>query len=231
MKKIILILLLCISYNTTAMTFSETEISCPIGGEKFTFKEPRSGTSFGQTLDFMPIGAIVSPWPLAKCPSNGLIIYPELSQENYAQLKSFVLSKNYQTLQKKESNYYLLYTLFKKLNVDSELLINTLLAATWEVEADQYEHYAKELKILLNQPQDSNNFNFIYPLISIELSRRMGDFKTAENELQRYTRVHLDKVSSAQIDFVQQYLEQQNNFIKLQNKDVQQFNIPNQENE
>jgi hypothetical protein len=44
-----------------AMTVYEAELTCPIGGEKFTTRLVGSGTAFGQYLDRRQFGATVSP--------------------------------------------------------------------------------------------------------------------------------------------------------------------------
>jgi len=170
-----------------AMTFSEVEVTCPLGGEVFTATLARSGTKFGTFLDFRAFGPIASPTPLAKCPANGFVVYKEqFSDDELRRLKPYVESKDYQILQEKQTNYYLAANLQSYLKETSKQQIaRTLLQATWEVESrEQYLRYANEallaFKQALNEDYSKKNEWLTDQLIAGELERRLGQFAEAK---------------------------------------------------
>lgn len=144
-KAAVVLLLIVVSPFANARIVMESEIACPIGGERFKTTIALSGTQFGQNLDRRPFGAIAAPWPLAKCP-NGFVIYKEkFADSELKRLKSYVLSKDYQALKTSETNYYLAARLMRQLDVPIEALADALLKATWEAEQDsRYRRYATE---------------------------------------------------------------------------------------
>lgn len=170
-----------------AMTFSEVEVTCPLGGEIFSATLARSGTKFGTFLDFRPYGPIASPTPLAKCPSNGFVVYKQkFTDDELRRLESYVVSEEYQTLQKKHTNYYLAANLQSHLKETSkQQLARTLLQATWEAESrEQYLRYANEalvaFKQALNEKYSRKNEWLTDHLIAGELERRLGQFAEAK---------------------------------------------------
>jgi len=167
----------CLSASTVfAMTTSITEIECPVDGEKFEFHGQDSGTAFGAMLDGQGYGAIVTPWPIPKCPGNGMVIYKEFSEKEIATLKPFIKSKEYQELQKRETNYWLAYILSKHLAAPITEQIDLMQQATWEAEDDQYERYAKETIKTINSMKNPS-----YDLVFLkgELYRRIKEFDKA----------------------------------------------------
>ncbi|MBP7370537.1 MAG: hypothetical protein KA902_03775, partial [Arenimonas sp.] len=115
-----------------AMTEYKSDLICPIGGEKFEAVLAGSGTSFGNYLDLKPYGPTPAPWPIAKCPSNGFVIFKNsFTPTEREKLKSFVETEQYQLLQKKYSNYYLAAKLKENLGVAKREIAHTLLQATW----------------------------------------------------------------------------------------------------
>lgn len=226
MKKIITILLFIISCQTIAMTTREEEIICPIGGEHFIFYGMGSGTAFGRMLDFQPFGAIETPWPIAKCPNNGLIVYHKFTQEHIKKLETYVLSKTYQDLQKKESSYYLLYILMSQLSFPKEDQIRTLLSATWQVSGETYNRYATELLYLMEklevEPVDP-----YHKLIEIELNRRIGNFSIANLKIEKFKQNYFKSIEKKDLDYFKKYLRQQQKLIRNKNSNMSEFKNEN----
>jgi hypothetical protein len=170
-----------------ASTVEEVEVICPIDGSKFKTIEAMSGSSFGQQLDLKPIGAIISPWPLARCPSNGFVIYKEeFSPKEIARLKKYVASPAYRALRKGNTNYYLAANLMEFMGDNTEVVAFALLKATWEVQTEtkRYNLYAKEAlakykQILTNPPSDKKKWATAQ-LVAGELERRLGQFAEAK---------------------------------------------------
>jgi hypothetical protein len=175
-----------------AMTVHDVELTCPIGGEKFTTRMVGSGTAFGQYLDRRQYGATASPWPLAKCPANGFVIFKaEFTEAEIARLAPIVASADYRALQASETNYYLAAYLQRRLGAAPHDVFPTLLAATWEAGADErnerYDRYAAEALATLERVLAKPDATFEDPLghaqLAAELERRLGRFDAAHRRL------------------------------------------------
>jgi hypothetical protein len=170
-----------------ASTVERVEVTCPLDGSKFETVLAMSGTSFGQQLDLKPIGPIISPWPLARCPSNGFVIYKEkFSPKEISRLKKYVASPTYRALRKGNTDYYLAANLMEFMGDNTETVAFALLQATWEVETEpkRYNLYAKEAlakykQILTNPPTDKKKWATTQ-LVAGELERRLGQFEEAK---------------------------------------------------
>lgn len=181
----LIVALSAMSFGSNAMTLAEVDVVCPLDGEHFKTVEAISGTQFGLFLDLKPFGAIAAPWPIAKCPSNGFVIFQrKFSEAEISLLKPYVLSAEYQSLAAMNTNYYLAAQLQRKLNAPIGAIANTLLRATWEARpGEQYEQYAAEAldtyKLLLDQPSVDPKRWATDQLVAGELERRLGKFEQA----------------------------------------------------
>lgn len=174
------------SIATQAHTVFEADLVCPIGGEKFKTVLAGSGTSFGKFLDLKPYGPIAAPWPLAKCPSNGFVMFRnEFSNTELTRLETFVASAQYQEMKSTHTNYYLAAILERRIDTPLSRLAYTLLQATWEARGDLYSAYATEAleafeTLLKTETDDSKNW-INYQLVAGELERRLERFEAAAN--------------------------------------------------
>jgi uncharacterized protein (DUF2225 family) len=147
-----------------------------------------SGTQFGENLDLKPIGTIASPWPIAKCPSNGFVIFKDdFTKEELRRLEVFVQTPEYQKLQKVESNYFLAAMLMKQIDTAELSIAFALLKSTWEADNDeQYRRYAgvalESFKALLSHPAKSIESKDLLTCLHLsgELERRLGNFENAK---------------------------------------------------
>ena len=172
-----------------ASTFAEVVVKCPFDGKEFKTVESMSGTRFGTYLDLKPYGPIAAPWPLAKCPSNGFVIFKnEFSKVEIAQLRDYVEGPIYQTLQRSETNYYLAAQLKGYLQHPQTEVAYTLLMATWEAKVgQQYQRYASEAleayKRALEKPYKDQDLWVSDQFIAAELERRLGQYEAAKTRL------------------------------------------------
>jgi len=178
------LVLLGISVTANASTFYQTEIVCPIGGETFTTTLAGSGYTSGRFLDLKPFGPTPAPWPLAKCPSNGFVLYrSKFTDAELGRLREFVESPQYQELKSLHSNYYLAAVLQRHLEEPPSRIASTLLQATWEARGNQYQLYASEAldlyKTLLSEPYADKKKWLTDQLIAGELERRLERFDDA----------------------------------------------------
>lgn len=116
-----------------AMTRNVVEMTCPYDGVKFNFSAQMSGTSFDKLLDWMPLGAIESPWPLAACPTNGFVfLKAKYEDDELEQLRPLILSAEYQSI-KSETPYYRAAWIMERTGAPHQEVSRFLLQATWEV--------------------------------------------------------------------------------------------------
>jgi hypothetical protein len=171
------------SWPAFAHTDLQVEMTCPYDGAKFTAQLQGSGTSFGTLLDYRPIGAIVTPWPLAVCPTNGFVFYKTKFEDGELEtLRPFVLSNEYQSL-KDETPYFRASWLMEHAGLPHIEVTRELLQATWETykPRDRYIRYAKA--VLNRLPNDieaaSGAEKTTLRILRGELLRRIGNFDEA----------------------------------------------------
>ena len=180
--------LVFVAAPAAALTFVENEITCPIGGEKFTARQAASGTAMGQNLDRRSFGATASPWPLAKCRGNGFVLFrPQFEDAELAVLRPIVESPAYREAAARETDYYLAATLMRALDAPPETLATVLLQASWEAEGDaRYPRYAAEAlaefeRYLAAAPADPADDAWVgFMQLAGELERRLGRFDAAQ---------------------------------------------------
>jgi hypothetical protein len=168
-----------------ARTSSQVEMTCPYDGTKFTFERQDSGTAFGKTLDFMLVGPIQSPPPMAVCPTNRFVFFKETFPDaELDRLKPIILSVDYQALAD-ETPYYRASWILERLGAPHVDVSRMLLAATWEAmrEPGKYERYATELAARLPDDISSTGGDDrkMFQLLLGELKRRLGNFVEARN--------------------------------------------------
>lgn len=205
-----------LSVAVEAHTSYEADLVCPIGGEKFKAMLTASGTSFGKFLDLKPYGPIAAPWPLAKCPTNGFVMFQsKFSDTDISRLETFVASTQYREMKNTHTNYYLAASLQRQIDAPLPQLASTLLYATWEAPDSLYSTYAAEAleayqALLKAEPADSKNW-VTYQLIAGELERRLGKFEAAANRFSDLKKnPSLDSFVKGIVEFQLQLISERN---------------------
>jgi hypothetical protein len=160
---------------------------CPIDGKTFTYKALDVQPSRRLNLDMKRVDSFF-PWPHAKCPGNGFVIYKSnLTPAEIDKLRPFVLSEEYRALSAIHSTYYLEAVLRRRLGEPPYDVAWALVQASWEVQSDpkRYKDYAREALATYDSiPMESlSNIRFrnLKRLISGELARRLGQFDSARD--------------------------------------------------
>ena len=145
-KLFVFLAVAAVAHLASALTYGKVSLICPIDGESFETTLAMSGTQAGQFIDLKPYGPIAAPWPIAKCPTSGFVMYKKpFTEDELAVLKPYVAGAEYQALQHTETNYYLAARLQRVLKAPDETIAFTLLRASWEAQGrDQYVVYANE---------------------------------------------------------------------------------------
>jgi hypothetical protein len=71
---------------------------CPVGGEEFTVTGTASCTTMGRTMSFRPYTSCDFITRLPVCPSNGLPMYQEFTQDQIVKLTSLIATPDYAAL-------------------------------------------------------------------------------------------------------------------------------------
>lgn len=185
-KLSVLTLLVLYQSLAGAMTFHEADLVCPIGGEKFKQTLAGSGTSFGIYLDTRPFGPTPAPWPLAKCPGNGFVLFNDKwTTEELQKLEVAVQSADYQRLRATETNYFLAAHLMKVLDLEHRQIGYALVKASWEAKGSEqelrYQHEALTHYKVALESADENSKTWVHDqLLAGELERRTSQFEAAQ---------------------------------------------------
>jgi len=186
-----LVLMLALSPATSAATILvNDEVTCPIDDETFTYTSAASGTSMGSYLDSRPFGPSPAPWPIAKCPKTGFVIFSEkFTAEELSKLRALVLSAEYQQLQKQHTNYFLAAQLMQAIGRPERDIAYTLVQASWEAEtprqATNYREAALSHYVSSFASTDPKTEGWVFDqMIAGELERRLHRFKESERRFQ-----------------------------------------------
>lgn len=186
-----LVLIMALSPATSAATILvDDKVTCPIDDETFTYTSAASGTWMGSYLDSRPFGPIAAPWPIAKCPKSGFVIFSEtFTADELSKLRSVVLSAEYQQLQKQHTNYFLAAQLKQAIGRPERDIAYTLVQASWEAETPQqatnYREAALSHYVSSFASTDPKSEGWVFDqMIAGELERRLHRFKESERRFQ-----------------------------------------------
>lgn len=184
----------------------QSEETCPVGGETFTFTTTGSYSIFGQRPDGKPFGSWTFPLALPECPSNALVVYREFKPEEIPALTALVLSPEYQAL-RDETPYFRASWLAARMDAADPLTSAfLLLSATWEADFDpvlkaRYQRAFADVAVAM--PVDSANLDSLFlHYRRANALRELGDFAGADAALDLLPLAALD-VSVPQGDDVE----------------------------
>lgn len=108
-----------LSTSALAGTPIDTEVACPIGGEKFTIKETASCSATGtRYMNFKAASSCEFVTALQQCPTNKLPVYKEFSDDEKEKISAFMETPEYQSAAD-VSRYYLAYVIDEYLEDES----------------------------------------------------------------------------------------------------------------
>ena len=160
-------------------------MTCPIGGEKFTFETVESIVSWGERPDGKPYGAF--PLDLPECPKNGLVLYKDYEPQEVAKLEPLIASDEYAALRKADVPFYRAYWLMGRMGVAAGPRLIALQRAIWaadgkpELRARYLAEFADETAKLPAKPEDVNWIGMEGR--AINALRELGRFDEAEARL------------------------------------------------
>ena len=139
------------------------EMTCPIGGERFTFTTTGSYSIWGYRPDGKPYGSWEFPLDLPECPSNRLIVYKEFSADELERLEALLARPEYRALGD-EAQYYRLHWLLREMGAPASDHLWALVQAGWQAEPgsarrNRYlEEFAGRMAAGTGEPQSVVDF-------------------------------------------------------------------------
>ena len=212
------LIVLCLSLNSIATTFTTQERICPIGGERFTEEVIMSYSIFSRRLDLKPEGTYgTAPVPLVVCPNGFVDFKDKYSEAEIISFTSLVNSPSYQKLRSGNTDYFLLARIYEHAGVNKLRIGNTYHKASWEAENKRNRtKYVQYLNLAIdnyNAAVDTGDreVGFTYRFLLVELNRLKGDFESAKLKLKELeanlTPVGYEKVV---VDFEKKLIDGQN---------------------
>ena len=189
MRVVVVCLLFLASVATASAQEGSVERTCPIDGNRFRYQPPPPLTSRETYLDQRPVDPNY-PWPHAKCPGNGFVLYKSgFTEAELGNLREFVRSDQYRQLVDSHSTHYLEALLRKHLGESPYAVAWSLVQASWQAAGDpaRYKQYAGEAlatydAIPLSALTDIRH-RILKRMLSAELARRLGLFESARDRL------------------------------------------------
>jgi hypothetical protein len=174
-----------------ALTLYQSQVTCPINGDRFTATLVSSFHQQGMRLDSKPEGNLVAPYPYPVCPENGFVIYKDdFAEGELLAIKAIVKTEEYRRARGEHTDYYMIAYVMKRLGNDQYDLGNLYLQASWEAEgkrsllARQYQALAIEhFDTFLKHNATITHDWWIASILAAELNRLVGNFGGVEARL------------------------------------------------
>lgn len=180
-----------------------TQLTCPVGGERFEHVATASYSTWGSRPDGKPYGSWTFPGPLPQCPKNKLVVYKEFSPAEVARLKSLVASPEYRAMAARDTPYYRAAWLDRALDPKSDEAAWLLLQASWEADENPSlrARYQREfMEAAKSAPAADEMERLTLQLRAINARRELGEFDQALAELRALPIAALDVKVPAETD-------------------------------
>lgn len=112
------------------------ELTCPVGGERFTAITTLTYSIMGRRPDEKPYSELPFPRPMPECPGNGLVMFADFTPAETEQLGKWIATPTYQGMRATESPFYRAYWLAKKIGRPDADAIELLLPAIWSAKEE-----------------------------------------------------------------------------------------------
>jgi hypothetical protein len=113
------------------------EMTCPVGGERFSPWRPAMFSTYGERPDGKPYSYLPFPFPLPECPSNRLIVFDDVTDAEKEVLSRIIAADEYKRLIETDTTYYRAYWLADNLGRAKPQVLGLLLSAIWQVTPDE----------------------------------------------------------------------------------------------
>lgn len=179
------------------------EMTCPIGGKKFTFIDTMSSSRWGSRPDGKPYGSWEFPMPVPACPDNGLVMYRQFSEAEIKQLKALLKTPDFQKV-RNETTYYRIAWFMRSLHdKDDATALWMVNQASWQADGDpetkaRYQReFAEGIAAL---PKEPESLDWIaLQARAANAWRELGDFERAKQVIASVSTETLDVPIPAEV--------------------------------
>ena len=192
----VVVIALCVSATVWAGTPVSEQMTCPVGGERFTHQTTASYTTFGQRPDGKPYGSWRFPLALPECPKSGLVMYRAFTRDERARLPALLADPVFVDLRQSQTAYYRAAWLEHALQPRSSVTTWLLLNASWEADDDSLRkaRYQDEFidAVSVLGPDAAPMERFALQVRAANALRELGRFDQASAALKAISRDALD---------------------------------------
>ena len=169
-----------------ASTFRPVQKTCPLCKTEFSAMAAMSGTQFSSRTDLKPLGAIAAPWPMPVCPKCKFVLYgDDIPKDELAKCQTIVSDAAYKEISKRAS-YYLLGSLYEKLNKEDMTIGHVFLKASWQEEGnlmqlnEDLQLSEKHFAAFLAKANEHDKSWQTAQIVVGEIKRRLKNFDAAK---------------------------------------------------
>lgn len=169
------------------------EMTCPVGGEKFSFTTTGSYSTWGGRPDGKPYGSWRFPLDLPECPGNGLVVYKEFASADLPRLRALVDSADYKAL-RKERPYYRAAWLMRGMGESAADVAWNINVASWQADGEPalkrryQEEFVRAVDALGSDAGGSKVERFAMEIRAANAERELGRFDAAAARIGRVPR-------------------------------------------
>ena len=174
-----------LSVPATAGIPVEEKMTCPIGGETFTYTATASYSTFGSRPDGKPYGSWTFPIPLPECPTNRLVLYREFQPQELVSLDRLIGSDAYRALSD-DTPYYRAQWLENRLS-ETPVMPWLLMRAIWQTDQQPalrtryLAEFVDQAGVFAADPADADTLFLAYRRVNA--LRELGRFDEARTAL------------------------------------------------
>lgn len=189
--------------STTALagTPVSEQVTCALGGERFTHQTTAAYTTFGQRPDGKPYGSWRFPLALPECPKSGLVMYRAFTKDERARLPALLADPVFVDLRRGQTPYYRAAWLEHALQPRSSVTAWLLLNASWEADDESLRkaRYQDEFidAVAVLGPDAAPRERFALQVRAANALRELGRFDAAGAALKAVPRDPLDTDASS----------------------------------
>lgn len=179
------------------------EMTCPVGGKKFTFIATMSYSNWGSRPDGKPYGSWTFPMPVPACPDNDLVLYKKFSKEEIRQLELLLKSPDFQKVRQETTHYRIAWFMRALRDVNEMSALWMVNQASWQADdnPERKARYQREFaEGVAELPTEPENLDWIVLQgRAANAWRELGEFDRAKQVLASVSTTSLDVPIPAEV--------------------------------
>jgi hypothetical protein len=179
------------------------EMTCPVGGKKFTFIDTMSSSRWGSRPDGKPYGRWEFPMPVPACPDNGLVMYRQFSESEIKQLKALLRTVDFQKVRNETTYYRIAWFMQALYDKDEATALWMINQASWQADGDPETkaRYQREFaEGIARLPKEPDSLDWIaLQGRAANAWRELGDFERSKQVIASVSTESLDVPIPAEV--------------------------------